>query len=312
MSALAGTAERGALAPVVAASTAASDVATTRGRTVPAAAARSEVVRHGRTVDIRQGAVSVRVDDEGRTWIAGIGEPLPPGETVLWAGAPQRGAIARRVCHTRGLGVYFTLLAVAVYAVQYDGLNRGPATLGALSIIGMGLAVFAFAWVFASLIARSTVYAVTDRRIVLRIGVGIPAVLNVPLDRIGAVDLRRNADGTGDVVLTLDGKDRLAYLLLWPHARPWRFAQPQPALRCVADAPLVGAAIAEAVQAADAARAAEQEEADVDAALEHDEELAVALTAAGPADVVDAAGIAAGDDRAVTDRMRPRIAADAA
>jgi hypothetical protein len=53
------------------------------------------------------------------------------------------------------------------------------------------------------------------------------------------------------VVLTLAGSDRIAYLLLWPHARPWRYAQPQPALRCVPDAEAVGLALARAVQAAE-------------------------------------------------------------
>ena len=29
------------------------------------------------------------------------------------------------------------------------------------------------------------------------------------------------------------GNDRIAWLQLWPHARPWRLGKPQPMLRCV-------------------------------------------------------------------------------
>jgi hypothetical protein len=29
---------------------------------------------------------------------------------------------------------------------------------------------------------------------------------------------------------------RIAYLHLWPHARPWKLAAPQPMLRCLPDA----------------------------------------------------------------------------
>ena len=216
--------------------------------TVAGARTRGEARRPARPAEAPG---TVRVDDAGRTWIAGIGEPLPPGERLLWSGAPLRAVVARRVCKTRLLAAYFTLLCALVYWVQLGNLGARTAALNTLGVVGMGLTVLAFAWVFATGVARSTVYAITDRRVVLRIGVAIPAVLNVPLEQIAAVDLRRDASGTGDVVLTLAGTDRIAYLLLWPHARPWRYAQPQPALRCVPDAEAVGLALARAVQAAE-------------------------------------------------------------
>jgi len=48
------------------------------------------------------------------------------------------------------------------------------------------------------------------------------------------------ADGTGDIPLTMIGADRIAYLNLWPHARPWRIARPEPMLRAIPDAARVG------------------------------------------------------------------------
>ncbi len=192
----------------------------------------------------------------GRAMIPGIGEPLPAGESVLWTGGPTRGAIARRVCHVRGVAAYFgVLLAVVLVG---GGATRGAATSAAL-LAAMGATVLAFAHVYAALVARSTVYAVTERRLVLRIGVAIPAVLNVPFDRIASVDLRTARDGTGDVVVTLTGDARVAYLLLWPHARPWRYARPQPALRGLRDAAAVGATLAAAVRAHADAHAPTQE-----------------------------------------------------
>ena len=185
-----------------------------------------------------------------RALIPGIGEPLPAGETLLWTGGPTRAAVARRVCHTRGIALYFGGLAgLVLLGGLLDGDVRTSAA-GAAMLALMGAVVLAFAHVYASLVARTTVYAVTERRLVLRIGVAIPAVLNVPLDRIDAVDLRAAPDGSGDVTVTLAGNARVAYLLLWPHARPWRYAQPQPALRGIPDAAAVGAALAGAVRAA--------------------------------------------------------------
>ncbi|MDF1501861.1 photosynthetic complex putative assembly protein PuhB [Roseisolibacter sp. H3M3-2] len=178
-----------------------------------------------------------------RAVIPGIGEPLPAGESLLWTGGPDRAAIARRVCHTRGVVAYFGLLLALAAA-------GGTTAAGAALLVGMAVTVLAFAHVYAALVARTTVYAVTDRRLVLRIGVAIPAVLNVPLDRVESVDLRLARDGTGDVTITLGDDARVAYLLLWPHARPWRYAHPQPALRWRPDAAARRAAVAEAVRVA--------------------------------------------------------------
>jgi hypothetical protein len=196
-----------------------------------------------------------------RALIPGIGEPLPAGESLLWTGGPERAAVARRVCHTRGVLWYFGALTALVLAggvASPDTLRASAA--GAAMLAVAAAAVLAFAHVYAALVARTTVYAVTDRRLVLRIGVAIPAVLNVPLDRIESVDLRAGRDGTGDVVVTLGGNARIAYLLLWPHARPWRYAHPQPALRCLADAAAVGAALAAAVRGAPGPRDAVDED----------------------------------------------------
>jgi hypothetical protein len=46
---------------------------------------------------------------------------------------------------------------------------------------------------------------------------------------------------------------RLAYLVLWPHVRPWRLQAPQPMLRAIDDVAAVADLLAEAL-AADTAR----------------------------------------------------------
>ena len=55
-------------------------------------------------------------------------------------------------------------------------------------------------------------------------------------------------------MLSLAGSDRIAYLHLWPHARPWRLKRTEPMLRALADAPAVAAQLAQALQQAEAAR----------------------------------------------------------
>ena len=52
--------------------------------------------------------------------------------------------------------------------------------------------------------------------------------------------IRTGVGTSGDIALELKGADRIGYLHLWPHARPWHVGKPQPSLRCLRDAAAVG------------------------------------------------------------------------
>ena len=54
--------------------------------------------------------------------------------------------------------------------------------------------------------------------------------------------------GTGDISLQPTAGTRLAYLVLWPHARAWRLNNPQPSLRSIPDAEQVAHVLGEALQ----------------------------------------------------------------
>jgi len=81
------------------------------------------------------------------------------------------------------------------------------------------------------LVARSSTYALTDRRLLMAIGVAFPSVFNVPLHLVEQVAARNFRNGAGDVALELRDGNRIGYLFLWPHARPWQLSRPQPMLR---------------------------------------------------------------------------------
>lgn len=186
------------------------------------------------------------------TRIRGIEELLPPGERVLWVGAPHRRSVARDVLHVRALAIYFGLLLL-VPLVGASGDAAGALVRGAGVVLPVAVAVVLFASVLAQLVARTTVYAITDRRVAMRIGIALPMTINLPLDTIVSADLRPRRDGLGDIVLTIDPTYRLAYLLLWPHARPWRYKNPQPTLVGVESATTVGQMLGEALEATRAA-----------------------------------------------------------
>ena len=183
----------------------------------------------------------------------GLPEALPPDEQVIWQGSPDWRMLARRAFHSRGLSVYFMLLVgwqvVHVASSGSTGLEMAKAiawTAG-LSALAMGL-VLTLAW----LSARTTVYTLTNKRIVMRLGIVLTMTFNLPLQRIASAGLHLDkgaARGTGDIPLALVGNVRIPYLQLWPHARPWRVSQPHPMLRSVPDALTVAAQISTAWQA---------------------------------------------------------------
>ncbi|MGD9834625.1 MAG: photosynthetic complex putative assembly protein PuhB [Piscinibacter sp.] len=166
--------------------------------------------------------------------VYGLPEVPPAGEHVVWQGSPDWKALAIRAFHVRKLAIYFALMLVLRGAVTLaDGGSamqalRDVALLLPLPLIGMVL-VLVLAW----LSARTTVYTLTNRRVVMRIGIVLTLSFNLPFKCIAAADMARTPRSTGDIALTLAGEDRIAYLQLWPHARPWQLRKPQPMLRCV-------------------------------------------------------------------------------
>ena len=170
----------------------------------------------------------------------GLPEPLPKGESILWQGAPDFGDLAARVFHMKKIAVYFVVL-MAVRGSYLYSLDAPPVTVlaGVLLVLALGLTALAALGILAWLTARTTAYTITDRRVVMRIGIVLTLTFNLPFKRIETAGLQLTAKGFGDMPLVLSGGNRIGWLNLWPHVRPWVVAKPQPMLRCVPNAQAV-------------------------------------------------------------------------
>ncbi len=179
----------------------------------------------------------------------GLPETLPAGEHILWQGRPDWKRLAIDAFHLRRIAIYFGLMLGLQAVLSWQsaaGLvaNVAPLALSA-TLAGMALGLLALA---AWLSAQTTMYTLTSRRMVMRIGIVLTVSFNLPLRWIAAAHVHANADGSGDLALELKGGDRIAYLHLWPHARAWYLKQPQPTLRCVPGIAEVGARLHHAWQ----------------------------------------------------------------
>lgn len=178
----------------------------------------------------------------------GLPEALPAGERILWQGAPRWQTLALRALHARKLAIYFGILLVWRGATAlHDGRTPAEAATAVLWLLPLAAAALGLVLLLAWLSARTTVYTITDRRVVMRIGIVLGISLNLPHGRIASAALRTHADGTGDIPLQLKGDDRIAYVHLWPHARPWRFARTEPMLRAIPDAGAVAKILSRAL-----------------------------------------------------------------
>jgi hypothetical protein len=182
--------------------------------------------------------------------IRGLPGDLPAGERLLWQGAPDWRAVAVRVYHLRPIAIYFGLLMVWRGATS---LSEGASLLGAVqsslwaapvALLALGLLAF-LAW----LTARTTVYSITNRRIVLRFGVALTKAINIPFAIIDSAAMKTWKDGSGDVTVLLKAPNKIPVLQLWPHMRPWRINNPEPALRSIPRAQEAASILAEALKA---------------------------------------------------------------
>lgn len=179
--------------------------------------------------------------------VPGLPGLLPKGQTIIWQGSPNWRVLARTAFHTGAVTAYFiALTAFATAAAVWQGVRSVTDLAGVGLTIGGAVVGVALLHLLAWAVARSTIYTLTDRRIVLRFGVALPKCINLPLGIIANVDLRQRTHGTGDLALKLNGEQRLGYAALWPHARAWHYTNPQPMMRAVPEIDRVATLMARA------------------------------------------------------------------
>lgn len=183
--------------------------------------------------------------------VPGLPAPLPPGEQILWQGAPSFAGLARRALHLRWMSVYFALLAVwRVAALAADGAGLAAALQGGAIVLLIGAVPMGLLALYGWASARSTLYTITSRRIVIRTGVALPITVNIPYSLVSSAAVARHGDGTGDVALQIAPPHRVSWIALWPHTRSWHLSRPQPTLRAVPEPEAVAQTLGRALAAA--------------------------------------------------------------
>jgi Bacterial PH domain len=182
--------------------------------------------------------------------VPGLPQELPAGEQMIWQGSPTFWGMAKQVLWLPYIAMYFATLMVwnivsvlraggGMTGVLTANLWLAPVALAGLCILG------GIAWAMH----RSTMYTITNRRVVIRFGLALPMAVNIPFQKIRSASLSLQADGSGNIPLVLSPDHRMFYAMMWPNVRPWAMTRPEPMLRAIPDAALVADKLGRALAA---------------------------------------------------------------
>lgn len=169
--------------------------------------------------------------------VPGLPGPLPEGEYIVWQGSPSGKAVARHVLKARWIAAYFAVIVAWVLATGfYFERTVESIVVSTVLLTVSGLIVYGLARWFGHGVEKTSVYTITNRRVVMRIGIALPTAFNLPFREIRSADLKQHGDGTGDIALGFDDDVRLSWVVFWPHVRGFKMAHTQPQFLCLQDA----------------------------------------------------------------------------
>ena len=187
-------------------------------------------------------------DDFAVEPIEGLPELLPKGEVILWQGRPNWLQLTIESLNLWWIIGYFGLLATWRFLTVIDYMSLGTA----ISVIIPFLFIAALAGLLLCIVgyvqAKATLYTITNKRVVMRIGAALTITLNLPFTKIDNAAVAKKRGDFGNIAFETSGSTKFSYFVLWPHARSWHFGKPQPTLRCISEIEKVSSILGEAAK----------------------------------------------------------------
>ena len=194
------------------------------------------------------GRAKMSEDDFAVEPIKGLPELLPKGEVILWQGRPNWLQLTIESLNLWWIIGYFGLLATWRFLTVIDYMPLGTA----ISVNIPFLFIAAFAGLLLCIVgyvqAKATLYTITSKRVVMRIGAALTITLNLPFTKIDNAAVAKKRGDFGNIAFETSGSTKFSYFVLWPHARSWHFGKPQPTLRCIPEIEKVSSILGEAAK----------------------------------------------------------------
>lgn len=181
--------------------------------------------------------------------IPGLPGDLPPGEQLLWQGTPRWWAYTVATFQLGVLAVYFAVFIGLRGLVELQSNGSLTAVFTSMAVlVPWALGCLGLLTIIGWAYARSTVYSLTSRRVVIRFGVALPLTVNLPFAQLRQADLVARGGRRSDIVLELSDDPGLSWFHLWPNVYGFNLARPRPALRALRDPQRVAILLGQAVR----------------------------------------------------------------
>ena len=174
-----------------------------------------------------------------------VGKSIPSGEKIFWNGKPNWKSFGYHAFGVKYFSIYF--FVCALYAVsQIDAIfSFGAFFTKFIPYLISGILAGTILLLLSYFSARHTCYVITEKRIVIRTGVALVFLLNMPFKNILSIDMKTLAQGRGNVIFKVQSKKRIPYLSCWPSVKSGSFFEPIPAFRSIRDIEKIGQIISE-------------------------------------------------------------------
>ena len=170
----------------------------------------------------------------------GLPEKLPSSERIEWQGSPSTWKVAKNIFYIRPVIAYFAFITLyRIFEGVQSELSAKAIVVSGLWMLALSLTCIGLVYCLAYMTATTTVYTITNRRVVMRIGIALTKTFNLPFKAIVSADMHQEKDGYGDIPLKISADTKIAFVHLWPHTRPYVYSHPQPMIRCVKDVKVV-------------------------------------------------------------------------
>ena len=174
-----------------------------------------------------------------------VGKSVPEGEKVCWVGKPNWVSFGFHVFGIKYLVIYFIISAFySVSQIELDfSLN---AFIGEyISFVVSGVIASLILFLLSYVSARHTCYVITEKRLVIRTGVALVFLLNVPFKNVISIDKQSLYYGVGNLSFKTQSKKRIPYFSCWPSVRSGSFLETIPTFRSIANIEEIGNLVGE-------------------------------------------------------------------
>ena len=160
-------------------------------------------------------------------------DAIPDGESILWKGRPSLWGFSWNLFGLKWITFYLSILSIVSIARFFASDFHTAFYIDFLPFFLSGIFASIILFGLATIQAYSTVYIITENRVIIKTGAALSFLISMPFKKIKEVNLQKRGASIGTISFELFSKKRVPYISCWPSVRPWKFKKTQPAFSCV-------------------------------------------------------------------------------